>query len=314
MNADSQMNNIAICVCTYRRPQIIETLHSLAALQVPQGFDVSVLVIDNDNTPSARPLVEQVAETSPIPIRYVHCPAGNISLARNCALDNAAARYLAFIDDDEIATDTWLVNLMHTAKADNCDVVLGPVQAVYAAHAPAWMQKLAIHATKPVWVNGRIETGYSCNVLIDQNGPALAGLRFDLALGQSGGEDSKFFNQVAARAGVIGYAPDALVTEDVPDSRASFKWLLQRRYRMGQTHGQLIAEAQPGAMRLMSSALLRMAKIVYCAAAFVINMISPARRNAAFLRGALHVGVLFGLFGFGSMRLYGAPVVAKANP
>ncbi|MCF2870419.1 glycosyltransferase [Octadecabacter sp. G9-8] len=298
---------LEICVCTYRRPQVAETLASLMKLVQPDGYAVSVLVIDNDDEPSARDVVERIAQGAPFPLRYVHCPQGNISIARNGALTHSTAQLLAFIDDDEVAPSNWLVHLTQAMKTDQADVVLGPVEAVYPNGAPAWMQRTKIHATMPVWVDDQIITGYTCNVLIDMQSPALRDCRFDLSLGQTGGEDTAFFAKVVAAGGRIAFASDALLHETIPPNRVSFAWLLRRRYRMGQTHGRLVAEGGTSA-RLWA---ITMCKVAYCMGAALLQVADTGRRNKAILRGALHVGALSGLAGGVVLRQYGPDFTPK---
>ncbi len=294
-------DTLEICVCTYRRPQLVDTLTSLMALTEPQGYHVSVLVIDNDDEPSMRDTVENMAATAPLPLRYVHCPQGNISIARNGALTHSKARYLAFIDDDEVASPDWLIHLTDEMAQDGAAAVLGPVEAYYPEGAPAWMRRTRIHATMPVWVDDQIITGYTCNVLIDRQSPALSNCNFDLSLGQTGGEDTAFFAKLVAEGGRISFAPDALLRETIPPHRVSFGWLLRRRFRMGQTHGRLVAEAGASA-RLWA---ITLCKVAYCAGAAILQVLHTDRRNKAVLRGALHVGALSGLAGGPVLRQYG---------
>lgn len=307
MSPTSNAASIDICICTFRRPQLSDTLGSLARQNIPPGHHVEILVIDNDNHPSARRLVENAATTMPYPVRYVHCPAGNISIARNGALDQSRARYLAFIDDDEVADRNWLANLMRTTLTNTADVVLGPVRAVYASDAPLWMKALDIHSTEPSRVRGVISTGYTCNVLIDRASPAVNGVRFDLGLGQTGGEDTTYFTEVFQRGGQFAYAGDALIYEDVPPARQSFGWLVRRRFRMGQTHGRLIG-SDGGLLNTARGLAVASAKMVFCAGATALNLLNRTRRNQAILRGLLHAGVISGLCGLREMRLYGPEI------
>ncbi|EBA11553.1 glycosyltransferase family 2 protein [Roseobacter sp. CCS2] len=290
-----------ICVCTYRRPELTKTLTSLMALVLPDGYDVAILVVDNDDHPSAQRTVDAMAQNAPLPLRYVHCPQGNISIARNGALAHSNARFLAFIDDDEVAPANWLVHLTGEMAKSNADVVLGPVEADYPDGAPDWMQRTRIHATMPVWVDDKIITGYTCNVLLDRQSTALQGRIFDVALGQTGGEDTAFFAKVVADGGRIAFSPDALIYETIPANRVSFRWLLRRRFRMGQTHGQLVAENGVTA-RLWA---ITVGKVVYCAGVALLQAVMPARRNKTILRGALHVGALSGLAGGRGLQQYG---------
>ncbi|NNL35568.1 MAG: glycosyltransferase [Silicimonas sp.] len=283
------MSRVSIAVCTYRRESVLETLQSLMEITLPKGVETDIMVIDNDVTPSARDRVETFAETAPRPVRYVHAPAGNISVARNAALNASDARFLAFIDDDEVASRTWLSALMAARDHSGVDIVLGPVAAVYPDAAPDWMREENLHATLPVEARGEIRTGYSGNVLIDRACKALDGLRFDPALGETGGEDTIFFAMAHDAGGRIGFAADALVTEAVLPSRLSLKWLSARRLRSGRTHARLLLQIE---RRTRWGALLTaVAKAGYCAFAMALWLPVTRRRNVAALRFLFHAGV-----------------------
>lgn len=295
---------VDIAICTFRRPALSETLASLSKLIVPAGVRLGIIVADNDVEPSARARVEAAMPMLPTEIAYVHCPAGNISIARNACLDHTTADFIAFVDDDETVEPLWLDRLLATAERNRADVVLGPVRALYAPGAPDWMRSGDFHATRPVWVNGEIRTGYTCNVLMRRAAPSIDGRRFDLALGKSGGEDTAFFSAVHAAGGRIAFAEDAWVEEPVPAARARFSWLAQRRLRMGQTHGRILAQRQEGSGRL-SAAALAAAKCAACLAGATVFVFSPMRRNRLLLRGLLHAGAISGLFGAPAIEPYG---------
>ena len=50
---------VDVCVCTFRRPTIMDTLASLAKQKLLDGWKLRVIVADNDATPSARGAVER---------------------------------------------------------------------------------------------------------------------------------------------------------------------------------------------------------------------------------------------------------------
>ncbi|TCL71121.1 glycosyltransferase family 2 protein [Rhizobium sp. BK251] len=296
---------VDIAVCTYRRTELDQTLRSLAKLAVPAGVTVRVIVADNDVTPSARERVDAQRASLPFEIAYVHCPASNISLARNACLDNATGNFLAFIDDDETASEDWLAELIATADGTGADAVLGPAYAVYPQSAPAWMRSGDFHSTLPVWVGGSIRTGYTCNVLLRRNAPSLSGRRFNLALGRSGGEDTEFFTHMFRAGGRIAYAPDAVVHDPVPENRAALAWLAKRRFRFGQTHGRLLQENATGLGRFKQVGLAA-AKAGYCLAAGTGMAFMSIPRNRYWLRGLMHAGVVSGLLGVREIVQYGA--------
>ncbi|WP_352638360.1 glycosyltransferase family 2 protein [Mesorhizobium sp. M0674] len=302
MVADSR--RIDICVCTFRRPELADTLRSLAAMDMPAGFGIGVIVADNDDEPTAEPLVTALASELKLVARYRHAPARNISVARNACLDASTADFVAFIDDDETASRQWLAELIAIAETRGAEAVLGPVRALYRPDAPDWMRKGDFHSTLPVWVQGEIRTGYTCNVLLRMSADSLRGRRFSLARGQSGGEDTEFFNRMVKAGGRIAFAPEAWVEEVVPRSRAAFDWLRRRRFRFGQTHGHLIGH-DAGVIERAKAVGLASAKAVYCFGMAALTAISPVRRNRSVLRGIMHVGVVSGLVGISEIRQYG---------
>ena len=293
---------IEICICTFQRPVLIETLRSLEGSRA--DIPLSILVVDNDETASAKSLVDDFAATSVLPVSYVHCPGANISVARNGVLAHARARFLAFLDDDEIAGPDWIGRLWRVASDTKAAVVLGPVDAIYDDNAPDWMMRANLHATAPVFVGDQIKTGYSCNALIDRGHTAFDGLIFDVALGRTGGEDTAFFTEVFERGGQIAFAPDAVVQERVPEQRARFAWLAKRRFRMGQTHGRLLLRRRTATTHLKGAALA-FAKAGACAGMALVWVFHPAKRNTAILRGCLHAGTLGAHLGLRSLELYG---------
>lgn len=294
---------VDVCVCTFRRPRLADTLASIAA----QDCDakIRVIVADNDDTPSAEPLARATAQRLGLDLDYRHCPARNISLARNCALEAATADWVAFIDDDEIATPGWLAALLARAAETGAEVVLGPVDPIFRQEAPGWLREAGLHATRPVFVRGRILTGYTCNALLRRTAPAVEGQRFRLSLGRSGGEDTQFFDSLVRRGATIAYAPDALVTEGVPPERESLGWLLRRRFRFGQSHGALIsAQAGSRARRALQVGLASL-KVSYSLAGVALGCTRAPRRAFWMARAALHAGVVARLLGRGEIQQYG---------
>ncbi len=299
---------VDVCICTFRRTYLSETLRSVSAC-ADSAVDMRIIVADNDTVPSAQPLVDAFASEVAFPVIYLHAPDRNISLARNACLDAASADFIAFVDDDEHVTPQWLKALIQAAETTEADVVLGPVTAVYSDDAPGWMRRGDFHSTVPAYVNGSIQTGYTCNVLMRCKEPFRA-LQFDIALGRSGGEDTDYFYRLRDLGACIVFASDALVYEPVPAERAQMIWLLRRRLRSGQTYGtQLIRSSK----NRWTSIALASAKSGYCLAMAGLTIFSPVLWRRNILRGALHIGVIGGLLEAKQAALYGDRGVAPAS-
>jgi succinoglycan biosynthesis protein ExoM len=288
--------DVDICICTFRRPYLATTLRSVAALDLPPVKKIRVVGADNDDTPSARGSVEAVVAETGLPVTYIHAPARNISVARNACLDAATAPFLAFIDDDELATPGWLTALLAVMEGGDAAAVLGPVHAIYGPECPGWIRAGDFHSTLPALSDGKIATGCSTgNVLLRRDSPAVQGLRFREEFGKSGGEDTLYFSAIYKAGGRIVLAPAALVTEIVPPGRANFTWLIKRRFRSGQTHGVVLLESNtaglPGYLRRIT---LAAAKAAFCFGAALLNVFRPGRMRFWVLRGGLHAGVVGG--------------------
>lgn len=309
MNVPGQADDVVVGICTFRRPLLAETLASLAGL-APCGPPVAVVVADNDVHPSAEALVTEVARNHPLPIRYIHAPAANISIARNAILAAArrsGSRWLAFIDDDERVEPGWLGHLLDTAAATGAGAVLGPVLAEFPDRVPGWVRRAGLHDVTPVFGrDGRITTGHAGNVLLDLCDPACDGLQFDIGRGRSGGEDTAFFSAFVAAGGQIGHAPEAIVRETIPAERLTLRWLLRRRFRMGQTHGDLLRLGR-SPLATVAQAGIAASKAAACLGMAALRVGDSAQRNRQLVRSALHMGVVAKLAGVADLQLYGAP-------
>lgn len=293
---------IDVCVCTFRRPELVATLESIARQSLSGDVTIRVIVSDNDDAPSAREIVAD-AQRFGLPIQYLHSPARNISIARNACLDAISGDYFAFIDDDEIAEEGWLAALLAKAIESEADVVLGPVRARYAENAPDWVRNGNFHETRPVWVQGQIRTGYSCNVLVRSGAASVVGRRFDLSRGKTGGEDTEFFGSVFDAGGRIEFAPDAWVEEAVPEERARFGWLARRRFRSGQTHGGLLR--RKSGIGVVKELPVALAKSLYSLGSAFVPPIRQVSMRRALLRSVLHAGAVTGFLGLREPQIYG---------
>jgi succinoglycan biosynthesis protein ExoM len=294
---------VTACICTFRRPALRIAIDSLARQVLPAEASLRILVVDNDFEPTARPVVDDMRSAANVPIAYRHAPAQNISIARNAGLDAVETPWLAFIDDDERAAPDWLAILL--AERIGAQAIFGPCEAVYPDGAPSWMRRGDFHSNRIDERRGPINTGYTSNVLIDMNFVRRRGLRFDLKLGRSGGEDSLFFHAMHRLGGVLKYAPRAIVYEDVAASRIGVGWIVKRRYRAGQTYALMLRRLSPS--DYWRSASSSPVKIATCALMSALTAFDAGRAAWWIMRGAFHVGVLSSALGMRVHQEYRTP-------
>lgn len=284
-NQTNNRNSVTVCVCTYRRTTIKDTLESLGKQVNVENLLEEIIVIDNDDAKTLLPTIVDLAQCFPFPLRYVHAPAKNISIARNAALDAVKTRWLAFIDDDELAREDWLCNLMKESVGSQ--VVIGVSIARYSLDFPHWIEKCDFHSN---FIGKSLVNAYTSNALLDVNFVRQSGVRFARNLGRTGGEDTLFFRELSIAGGHFTYAPNAVVDEIVPVARANMRWVLRRMYRAGQTHGLVSQKFDKRNYAILW--LTAGAKLGFSTLMAVATLPSPTNSRKWLARSALHAGAL----------------------
>lgn len=295
------MMRIDLCLCTFRRPMVEKTLLSVDRVKIPAGVDFRVIVIDNDTTPSAEEIVTQVATGMSVPVRYIHAPARNISIARNAGLDAAEADWVAFLDDDEVVPIDWLEALLQCQKQGDLDAVFGHSKAQYPSDAPKWITDVDYHSQVREPRGGKVLTGHTCNAILRWAGTPWQNERFEIDRGQSGGEDTAFFFALSRMGAKFAICDDADVFEEVPASRLSFTWLWRRKMRIGKSYVSS-ATGRGQTVKLFCAAF---SKTIYCHMRALLQSANKTKRNFWLLRGTLHLGVCAGCLKFRAAQLYG---------
>ncbi|MGK6353951.1 glycosyltransferase family 2 protein [Sphingomonas sp. DT-207] len=236
------MTEVAICIATCRRPQgLRRTLESLAALETER--DVVVVVADNDAEGREGIAMAEAlkAEGYRWPLIVMTVAERGIPQVRNALVRTALAlphiRFVAMLDDDEAAEPGWLRAMLACQAATRADVVGGAVLRELEGDVPAWMTEHPILRPKLRGQSGVVSLVEStANVLIDAEAlRAMGDTPFDEALALTGGSDKQLFTRMQRAGRRFAWAEDARVTELIPASRITAKWLLMRGYRVGMT-------------------------------------------------------------------------------
>ncbi|NEJ74829.1 glycosyltransferase [Rhizobium phaseoli] len=257
---------IAVGVLTYRRLDGIAKLLDVMTRQIrhpARPFHLTMVIVDNDAAGSAKATVESFGQTGAYDLIYVVEQNQGIPFARNRALDSAppGTDLFCFLDDDEWPVDGWLDAMLETRQKNRADCVYGPVQPVYPKNPPEYFIKARVFERKKNVDGQRIGYAASNNVMFDYPLIRSWNLRFEEKMRFTGGTDYLFFNQAIRRGMQVFWADKALVYDIVPANRMTWKWVLQRQYRLGNTfavsevlHGNLkrrIYRAAYGATRVV---------------------------------------------------------------
>ncbi|MDX2319977.1 MAG: glycosyltransferase family 2 protein [Moritella sp.] len=256
---------ISICMCTYQREHVVNTLQSIAALRLPDHVGLEVIVVDNDEQGYAEKLVKDQANRMNIPVFYHQETAKNIALARNCSLDNSQGEWVAFIDDDEVADPDWLAQLLSTAQSYQADAVFGRVKSIYPSHTPQWIIESGVFERATVTNGQEVTSGATNSTLVSQAAINKHQLRFDSNYGLTGGEDADFFYRLYQHGGKLVCSNEAYVSEEVAGNRLNINYLLKRAIRIGETYTRYRIQQAPLANKLayFSDVLLKLIILLF---------------------------------------------------
>jgi GT2 family glycosyltransferase len=189
-------------------------LASLKAQIIPDGVNLTLIVVDNEAEPNNRAIVEAFAASFPFPAVYSHQPDPGIPQARNRALDEALrlkADWIAFLDDDETANPDWLAEMLGAADRYGADIVQGAVLREGLG------EKFGKRSE-----GQRIDRVGTCNVLFSSALLRKHSFRFDENLRFCGGSDTVFFARAIELGAIAVQTKRAIVTETVPHSKGSY--------------------------------------------------------------------------------------------
>ncbi len=230
---------VAVCICTYRRPAVLERLLAqIARCAAVAGVTAAVVVVDDDPERSATDVAAAMADRFEGRLTYRATASGNVSIARNEALDvgRRLAPLLATIDDDCWPVDDWLRALIEVQRSTDADVVAGRCDTRVPSGAPHWLTAAPfVDPPSPDPDGAATDVVYLKNMLITRDVIERLGLRFDERFGVAGGEDAMFVAAGPAAGWTCVAASGAVVWEELTSERAGYRWQLRRRLWYGNT-------------------------------------------------------------------------------
>lgn len=239
---------VTVMIPTQRRlGGLAVAVRSVLAQQGVDFAGLEIIVVDNDQVPSARDMIQTLAAGAACPLHYVHEPRAGVANARNAGMARATGDFIAFLDDDEEAPEGWLAALLSAQIRYKADVVFGPVRARAPDSVAAHRDYLERFFSRlgPAEA-GIIDHYYGCGdsllrraALPDPVSP------FAAERNQIGGEDDMLFGQMQAAGAVFAWEPAAWVWEDPVPDRLTLDYTIARAFAYGQGPSAHCAAASP---------------------------------------------------------------------
>ena len=290
--------HISICVCTYRRQELLKRLLTgINRQESGDCFTYSIVVADNDAEQTARSVVAEFLGQARVPVVYCVEPRRNIALVRNRAIAHADGDFIALIDDDESPASGWLLNLFKTCTQPGVAGVLGPVVPHFDTEPPKWVR------TGGFYERPRHPTGHKLEWTQCRTGNVLFAKRVLSGLAEpfraefgSGGEDQDFFRRAIELGNTFVWCDEAPVSEVVPPSRWRRRFMLRRALLRGRNF--IRHHESPAGWALKSA----VAALIYALMLPVLFVMGHHHFMRYLVKLADHTGRLLAVLGLNPMR------------
>ncbi len=261
---------ISAIICTHNRDTYLgAAIDSLLAQNIAVGFEV--IVVDNGSSDRTASVVKQRSDPR---LKYVFEPVLGLSVARNTGANNASGEILAYLDDDAVASVSWL-QVLYSAYQANSKLAIagGKVTLLWpeGTQPPRWLSPgLAANlgaydlGTSVVYIENPGLTPRGLNYSIRNSFLAEVG-GFDTNLGRVGknllsNEELQMTELALLRGWQVAYLPDALAAHNVSKERLNRSWFFSRGWWQGISEcyrEQLAGKAGIGQLQRGSERFLR---------------------------------------------------------
>jgi glycosyltransferase involved in cell wall biosynthesis len=233
---------ISAIVCSHNRfDYLIKAVNSLKSQILPNQY-FEIIVVDNASTDNTRNIQRECSFNN---FKYIYEPVIGLSQSRNVGWRNASGEYIAYIDDDAIASPDWLEKIVRVFEMikPNPGCVCGKVKPIWEAERPDWLSDELLGQLSVVnWSDGSIfldtkqwfagtNMAFPRKLLEEVGG-------FKTYLGRKGDkllsmEENLLRIQLEAKGYKCFYSPDIIINHAVTPDRLSKKWFINRAYWNG---------------------------------------------------------------------------------
>lgn len=113
---------VSLILISYNSAEFIAK--SLGSAMTQTLEDMEIIVVDNASTDGCLAIIKQMASSSSKPITIIENNTNvGLGYGRNCGLDAACGKYVAFLDDDDWLEPDAMEKALKAATAANCDVL-----------------------------------------------------------------------------------------------------------------------------------------------------------------------------------------------
>lgn len=243
--------DFTVIICTYNRSHNLpKCIDYLSRQRGTDSFEWEVLIVDNNSSDDTRQVVERLADSSSIRLRYAFEPQQGLNYARNHGIEESDSRYFCYVDDDILVDSNWLAHLFQALDSNDADAVGGRIHLDPGIELPSWVTPevqgflgYQDYGEEPFRMDGKIQYPYGGNMSLNRRVVERIGM-FNTSLGRKGegrkrselfkGAETDYFHRLAATENArIFYEPGAIVYHQILPHQLEQKYFLTIHYNAG---------------------------------------------------------------------------------
>ena len=233
---------VSVVICTYSG-EMYEHFREAVESVLDQTYDDTevVVVVDGTDTVYDR-VTDDYGDDERV---VVHCNSENVGLlrSRNTGAKLADGDVVAFMDDDAVADEHWVKELVRIYERDDAESVGGKMTPLWVAGKPAFLPEafywLVGVTHRGFGEEGQVRNTFGSNISfrrdvfleLDGFDPDIGGRKGDRNL--QGGETELAARLRSELGGAVYYNPAAKVGHKVFEYRTEPGWLLRRAFWQG---------------------------------------------------------------------------------
>ncbi len=254
-------------------------VESLLLQRVDAGFEI--VVVDDGSSDATAAVLLELTEHAPVPMRVVRTEGVGVPAARNLGAKAAAGRWIAYFDDDQIASSGWLQALLVTAEQTRARCVGGALALRLPAGAPVDLLPRTRALLGEHLLGDRVRRyprrhlPASNNVLIERELFLQVG-GFDERF-VHGGSDTDLFGRVREAGVAIWFAPEARAEHVIPARRLRPEFLRWTSLKVGAASARILRKQRGPLARLMAVVMRSAATVMRDLPALVLAKVIGSR-------------------------------------
>ena len=236
---------VSIIIPSFKIDNYSDLVDAIDSLLNQSYADIEVIVVSHTSKNLYEKIVKAYVTQNKVKVIFSERSLGAYA-ARNVGIKAAHGDILAFLDDDAVADEKWVENLVNTYQELNAMAVGGKMLPVWLPRKPAYFPE------ELYWLVGATHKGFAEDKLAEVRNAFGSNMSFKREVFKQAGlfnenlgfskrgrsyiqaGEAEFSLRMTGKFGVgVIYNPEAIVHHKIPVSKARLKLLFKRSFYQG---------------------------------------------------------------------------------